>query len=118
MPKTNPRVMGESDEDEEGDSMGVDTAQTNAGSATTTPATTKGIITTVTKPDTVKRVLMPIGKPAVKAPAVNKTPVLQESTPDDIKIINEADGTSASGNKAQETQQSTDQRPRRASSQP
>jgi hypothetical protein len=61
---------------------------------------------------------MPIGKPAVKAPAVNKTPVLQESTPDDIKIINEADGTSASGNKAQETQQSTDQRPRRANSQP
>jgi membrane peptidoglycan carboxypeptidase len=118
MPKPNPRVMGESDEDEEGDSMGADTAQTNAGSATTTPATTKGIITTVTKPDTVKRVLMPIGKPAVKAPAVNKTPVLQESTPDDIKIINEADGTSTNGNKAQETQQSTDQRPRRASSQP
>jgi hypothetical protein len=112
MPKANPRAAGDSDEDEEGDSMDADAGQTSARSVTAAPTTTSS--TTATKPDTVKRVLMPITKPVVKAPSVTKTPVLQESTPDDIKIINEADGNSSTGNKAQEPQQSTEQRPRRA----
>jgi membrane peptidoglycan carboxypeptidase len=95
QPRANSRIADTSDE-EEGDAMDADTAATQASGSSTTGT------------DRVKRVLMPVqSKPAGVKTLMSKTPVLQESTPDDIKIIDEADGGATS------TEQPATQRPRR-----
>jgi len=97
QPRVSPRdAAAISDEEDEGDSM-------EAGSAASTVETPSN------SNQTVKRVIMPVGKRGngLKVPPVS-TPVLQESTPDDIRIIDEA-GTAGS----EKADSSTEQRPRR-----
>jgi len=87
-------VNGE--DEEEGDSM-------DGNAATAAPKTVNSVV----KTDTVKRVIMTIPS----RPLVNRTPVLKESAPDDIRIIDESkpQGTTAAPAPSQ-----ADQRPRRS----
>jgi hypothetical protein len=88
----------DSDEDEEVDSLGTDVA--GDGSK---------------RNGTVKSVIMPIspkGSKASKIP-VSKSPVLKESAPDDIRIINETNG-----NPPVQNEQPIDQRPRTVGAKP
>ena len=96
-PKADLKAVG-SDEDEEGDSQGTDVA--GDGSR---------------RNGTVKTVIMPVspkGPKASKIP-VSKTPVLKESAPDDIRIINETNG-----NPPVQNEQPIIQRPRTVGAKP
>jgi hypothetical protein len=75
-PKANLKA-GDSDEDEEGDSQAADVAGDSSK-----------------RNGTVKTVIMPVGPKALKTSKipVSNTPVLRESAPDDIRIINETNG--------------------------
>jgi penicillin-binding protein 2 len=103
-PKIDAKAAAAMSDEEDGDSDEAD------GSVNTTTPNTTG-----PQKSKVKSVIMPVGPKAGSkpAPAPTRAPVLKESAPDDIRIINEQ-----TGNQPAAADDSTDQRPRKVGSKP